>query len=172
MIPTGISASPDGAFHAWVNDSLDVAYHPDLAGEIDKEEEILADLLGITPKQALSVMEWHEEESKKLSGEHRESFGRVIAFIIQSKNPRLAAYGLGIAGGLDQLDGLPSQAELARGLGVTRSLVSHYVTAAADLLGVTITKYRKSEASREIFSESRSWLRRAYAKREAQKNQS
>ena len=150
----GISASPEGAFRAWVGDSMEGAYEPDIAGEIDREEEILADILGVTPKQALRVMAWHEEEKKKVATEHREAFGRVIAFLLQGKNLPVMVHALAFAAGLDQLNGKKSQAEIARELNVTRALVSHYVVGFADILGVTVTKFRKSEGSREKFREA------------------
>jgi hypothetical protein len=162
----GISASPDGAFQAWVGDSLEGAYEPDLASEIDSDEEILADLLGITPAQALRVQAWHEQECKKVAGEHREAFGRIIAFLLQGKNLPVMVHALAFAFGLDQLNGKKSQAQIARELGVTRALVSHYVVGFADILGVEITKFRKSESSRAVFADSRSWLRRAWGKKE------
>ena len=150
----GISASPDGAFQAWVGDSLEGAYEPDLASEIDSEEEILADLLGITPSQALRVKAWHEQECKKVGGEHREAFGRVIAFLLQGKNLPVMVHALAFAAGLDQLNGKKSQAQIARELNCTRALVSHYVVGFADILGVQVTKFRKSESSREKFREA------------------
>jgi mannose/fructose-specific phosphotransferase system component IIA len=150
----GISASPDGAFRAWVGDSIEGAYEPDLASEIDSEEEILADLLGITPAQALRVQAWHEQECKKVAGEHREAFGRVIAFLLQGKNLPVMVHALAFAAGLDQLNGKKSQAQIARELNCTRALVSHYVVGFADILGVQVTKFRKSESSREKFREA------------------
>lgn len=150
----GISASPSGAFSAWVGDSLEQAYEPDLASEIDTEEEILADLLGINPAQARRVMAWQQEESKKVATEHREAFGRVIAFLLQGKNLPVMVHALAFAAGLDQLNGKKSQAQIARELGVTRALVSHYVVGFADILGVQVTKFRKSESSREKFREA------------------
>lgn len=155
MFPNhGISASPDGAFSAWVGDSLEGAYEPDMAGEIDSEEEILADLLGINPAQAKRVLAWHSEESKKVAAEHREAFGRVIAFLLQGKNLPVMVHALAFAAGLDQLNGKKSQSQIARELKVTRALVSHYVVGFADILGVTVTKFRKSEGSREKFREA------------------
>ena len=151
---SGVSASPDGAFRAWVGDSMESAYVPDLASEIDSEEEILADLLGITPPQALRVLKWHKEEAEKLSGAHREQFGHIIASLLTCQNLAVQAQALALCAGLDQLNGRKSQAEIARELGVTRALVSHYVCAFADILGVEVTKFRKSEGSREKFREA------------------
>lgn len=150
----GISASPDGAFRAWVGDSIEGAYEPDLAEEIDTEEEILADLLGINPAQAQRVMAWHAEESKKVATEHREAFGRVIALLLQCKNLPVMVHALAFAAGLDQLNGIKSQSAVAKELGVTRSLMSHYVVGFAEILGVTVTKFRKSDGSREKFREA------------------
>ena len=160
---SGVSASPMGAFRAWVGDSMEGAYEPDYASEIDTEEEILADLLGITPKQALRVMEWHKDECKKVAGEHREAFGRVIAFLLQGKNLPVMVHARAFAAGLDQLNGKKSQAEIARELNCTRALVSHYVVGFADILGVTVTKFRKAESSREKFREAQLNRRRGPA---------
>lgn len=150
----GISASPAGAFRAWVGDSIEGAYEPDMAGEIDTPEEILADELGITPVQARRVMQWHQIESAKVATEHREAFGRVIGFLLQGKNLPVMIHALAFAAGLDQLNGKRSQSEIARELGVTRALVSHYVVGFADILGVQVTKFRKKEASREVYREA------------------
>jgi len=151
---SGVSASPDGAFRAWVGDSFEKAYEPDMASEIDREEEILADLLGITPAAALRVKAWHEEECQKVAGKHREAFGRVIASLLTGQNLGVQAQALALCAGLDELNGRKSQAEIAREFGVTRALVSHYVVAFADILGVVVTKFRKSESSRETFREA------------------
>jgi predicted transcriptional regulator len=59
-----------------------------------------------------------------------------------------------------QLNGKKSQAELARELGVTRALVSHYVVGFADLLGIEVTKFRKSERFQEVFREAQLKRRR------------
>ena len=169
MFPNhGISCTPQAAQANYIRDlklaygrdpdTGEAFYQPDLAREIDTEEEILADLLGITPTQARRVMVWNDQEKKKVAtevaSEHQEAFGRVIAFLLQGKNLPVMVHALAFAAGLDQLNGKKSQAQIARELDVTRSLVSHYVTGFADILGVQVTKFRKSEASREKFRQA------------------
>jgi predicted transcriptional regulator len=80
----------------------------------------------------------------------------VISKLLESSNTRVSLHGLACAGGLDELNGFRSQAEIARELGCTRALVSHYTTAWTDYMSgkdgkFTVTKYRKSEESREVF---------------------
>jgi hypothetical protein len=161
-----ISASPRAAQSAFIRDISSVygtkngdvietegSHTPDYAAEIDKEEDILADLLGITPKQALRVLAWHSEEKKKLAGEHREAFGRVIGFLLRCDNLRVMLPALACSWGLDQVGEKKSQAQFARELGVTRSLFSHYVLAFTDLCNGVVTKFRKAPKTRKIFKE-------------------
>lgn len=124
------------------------AYLPDAEEAIDKPEEILAELLGIKPDQALRVIRWHEDECKKHSMESWEVFGRVIGLLISSKNMGAMVHALAFAAGLDQLNGARSQAQIAKELGCTRALISHYVVGWADVLGIDVTKFKKTDASR------------------------
>jgi predicted transcriptional regulator len=66
------------------------------------------------------------------------------------------ANAIAFAAGLDQLNGKMSQAQVARELGVTRALVSHYTVGVRDVLSgkrdtFDCTKFRKRNSSRETF---------------------
>jgi predicted transcriptional regulator len=153
-----ISASPSGAFQAWSRDALESAYTPDLAAEIDSEEEILADELQCSIPIARRIIEKMHQQRDDHAGNSRELFARVISKLMESSNTRVSLHGLACAGGLDELNGFRSQAEIARELGCTRALVSHYTTAWTDYMSgkdaaFTVTKFRKSEKSRETFRE-------------------
>jgi hypothetical protein len=83
----------------------------------------------------------------------------IINYIIQSRNPTLQVYALAIAFGMDQLNGAHSQSEIARELGVTRALVSHYVLQWRDILaggvgGFDNRTFRKRNSTREIYKKS------------------
>lgn len=106
-------------------------YHHDYAGEIDKEDEILADELGISPEKARGVMEYRDRALR----EHQALIlGRVIGLLLRASNLPAMAHALAFASGLDQLNGAKSQAEVARELGVTRALLSHYTLGVRDVL--------------------------------------
>lgn len=129
-------------------------YHHDYAGEIDQEHEILADELGITPKQAREVMAYRD---KALREHQALILGRVIGLLLETSNLPVMANALAFAAGLDQLNGKRSQAQVARELGVTRALMSHYVLGVRDVLsgkrsGFDNLKFRKRNSSRKTFA--------------------
>jgi hypothetical protein len=92
-----------------------------------------------------------ERERKNMAGLAWEMLGRVIGLLLSAKNLNAQVHALAFAAGLDQLNGKKSQAEIARDLGCTRALISHYVVGWTDVLGLVVTKFRKSEASRETY---------------------
>ena len=153
-----ISSTPHEAFQAWSRDALDSAYTPDIAGDIDTEEEIMAEELNCSLDIARRVIEKMRQQKNDHAGNSRELFARVISKLMESSNTRVSLHGLACAGGLDELNGFRSQAQIARELGCTRALVSHYTTAWADYMSgknaaFSITKFRKSEMSREILKQ-------------------
>lgn len=129
------------------------SYTPDMAELIDKEEEILADELGVNIKQALVIMKMRDAAVVR---NQSLILARVIGLMLQSSNLPVTVHALAIASGLDQLNGAKSQAEIARELGCTRALISHYVIGFRDVLSGKDTnfdclKFRKSQASRKVF---------------------
>lgn len=153
-----ISCTPQESHRAWVNDCLSRAYTPDMAAEIDTEEELLAEELGCSVAIACKVVEKMKQQRQDHAGNSRELFARIISKLMESSNTRVSLHGLACAGGLDELNGFRSQSEIARELGCTRALVSHYTTAWTDYMSgkdaaFSVTKFRKSEKSREVFKE-------------------
>jgi hypothetical protein len=131
------------------------AYWPDIASDIDAPEETLADHLGTTPAVALRVMA-HTERAVRES--QALTLGKVVGLLLETNNLPVMVNAIAFAAGLDQLNGKRSQAQVARELGVTRALVSHYVVGVRDVLSgkattFDCTKFRKSQASRKTFQE-------------------
>jgi hypothetical protein len=127
------------------------SYEPDMAAAIDRPEEILADDLGITLDQAKAVMAMIERVRMEQTA---LALGRVVGWLLAGKHMQVRIYALAFAAGLDQLNGLHSQSEAARQLGVTRALISHYVTSARDAIGINVQKFRKSDRTRETFRQA------------------
>lgn len=127
------------------------AYLPDM--DIDSPAELLADELGTTPAVAakvIAMLESAETRSQALT------LGKVVGLLLETNNLPVMAHAIAFAAGLDQLNGRKSQAEVARELGVTRALVSHYTVGVRDVLSgkrdtFDCTKFRKSNSSRETF---------------------
>jgi predicted transcriptional regulator len=129
------------------------SYTVDLASELDSQEEILADELEISVAKARLILRRIKAEVSKNKS---ISLASAIGIIIQSYNCPLVIYAVAVASGLNELNGIRSQSEIARELGCTRALVSYYVLGIRDLLSGSGTdfdclKYRKSQKSREVF---------------------
>jgi len=167
-----ISSTPQEAFRAYANDVAESAYTPDYAAEIDDEASIMAESFFWYAQNKIPVgklsIPWNEmkdfievagewgievrnQERENLAGKSWEMLGRVIGLLLGAKNLAAQVHALAFAAGLDQLNGKRSQAEIARELGCTRALISHYTVGWADVLGISITKFRKSESSRETY---------------------
>ena len=129
------------------------SYTPDMAELIDKEWEIIADDIGVSIAQALMIMKLRDDAVMR---NQALILARVIGIMLQSSNMPVSVHALAIAAGLDQLNGAKSQAEIALELGCTRSLISHHVISYRDILSgkdsnFDCMKFRKSQASREVF---------------------
>jgi hypothetical protein len=146
---------PSESARLYAQNQADPAYWPDIASDIDAPEETLADHLGTTPAVALRVMA-HTEAAVRES--QALTLGKVVGLLLETNNLPVMAHAIAFAAGLDQLNGKRSQAQVARELGVTRALVSHYVVGVRDVLSgkatkFDCTKFRKSQSSRKTFQE-------------------
>jgi len=131
------------------------SYEPDMAELIDTEEEILADRYNVSLKVARMII-----NDRKSAGIPHAALilGNVIGQLLTNKNTPVMVNALAIAAGLDQLNGAKSEKQIADELGVTRSLLSHYVVGWRDLLSgkeyqFDITKIRKNNRTRETYAE-------------------
>jgi hypothetical protein len=131
------------------------SYTPDMAAEIDKPVEIAADRYGVSLKVAATILLDIDAASRRLQA---ETLGAVIGTLISGSNLQAKVHALAIAFGLDALNGFHSQSEIARQLGCTRALISHYVTAWRDVLAggagaFDCLKFRKRNSTRQTFSD-------------------
>lgn len=141
--------------NAYKRNVLAQSYTPDMAELIDTEQEIIADDLGISLKQADAVIAYAANLARR---QQAEILAKVIGMLLTGKNLPVQVHSLAIAFGLDELNGAHSQSEVAKQLGVTRALISHYVIGWRDILaggigGFDCTKFRKKNTARPIYAE-------------------
>jgi hypothetical protein len=135
-----------------VEKHFDSSTTPDMAEEIDKPEEILAEKLGISKMAALRVLEWHAGEVASESKRARRFLIAIIlAELMPTKPGNLESIVLGLmfASGTAAFAQLGSQSDAAKRMTrsikcphcgkshqqtVTRALISHYTLRWADKL--------------------------------------
>jgi hypothetical protein len=132
------------------------SYEPDMAEMIDLPEEIIADEYGVSLAVAKRILSDREDLARRGQAQILAS---VIGLLIQSRNINVQVHALAIAFGMDQLNGAHSQSEIARELGVTRALVSHYVLAWRDVLAGGIgafdnRTFRKRDSTRKTYAKA------------------
>ena len=134
------------------------------AFDVDRPEWKLAEELNLGLEEATRVLEWHQVALiREIEWAKAEQLNLIVSFLCKpSGNLRAVVRALALATGLAELNGTHSQAEVARELGVTRALVSYYVTTWADLLKINVFKFRKGSSSRETYREAAktSWAKR------------
>ena len=137
---------------------------PDSAFDVDRPEWKLAEELCLGLEDAEKVHAWHLSTiAREIQWAKAEQLNLIVSFLCKpTKNLRALVRGLALATGLAELNGTHSQAEVARELGVTRALMSYYVTTWADLLKINVFKFRKGSSSRETYraAATKSWAKR------------
>ena len=131
------------------------SYTPDMAAEIDTPAEIAADKYGVSIKTANVILVDIDDASRRRQA---ETLGAIIGTLISGSNLQAKVHALALAFGLDQLNGFHSQSEVARQIGCTRALISHYVVSWRDVLAgnggaFDCIKFRKHNATRQTFSD-------------------
>jgi hypothetical protein len=129
------------------------SYEPDIAALIDTEEEIVADRYGVGLGMARMIIADRDNATRH---NQAEVLSAIIGHLIAGNNMPAKVYSLAIAFGLDQLNGFHSQSEIARQLGCTRALISHYVLGWRDVLAggpgaFDCMKFRKHNETRETY---------------------
>lgn len=131
------------------------SYEPDMAALIDTAEEIAADEYGVDLPTARRILSDRQDVVRRSQA---EMLAKVIGLLLQSRNPNVQVHALAIAYGMDELNGAHSQSEVARKLGVTRALMSHYVLGWRDLLagGIVVAfdnlTFRKRNSTRKTYA--------------------
>jgi len=141
-----------------LNGSVDGSYSVDHASEIDSLEEWMMEEWLVSERQAKLIIAWHRSEVDSAATEiFCEKVGRLFCYLLESfDNLKVAVYAFLLATGMDELNGVRSQAEVARICGVTRALVSVYVLKISDFFGFKVMNFRKRNDTRQVFSQSAS----------------
>ena len=132
--------------------------------QLDTEVDLICEQLGVGPALARAIKQYKDHAmAESVDWEVAQILSKVLSeFTRPCKNPVARTYGLIFAAGLDQVNSCHSQAEIARKIGCTRALISHYTTVWADKIRLGVFKFRKSERSRSVFSEAQTlaWSKR------------
>ena len=131
------------------------SYTPDFAAEIDTEQEIIADEMGVSMRQAALIIKFRDNAVRR---EQAVMLGSGVGLLIRAKNLPAMVHALAIAFGLDELNGAHSQSEIAKSIGCTRALISHYVVGWRDVLAGNVAafdclKFRKHDSTRATYKE-------------------
>jgi hypothetical protein len=133
------------------------SYTPDMAALIDRDDEIIADDYGVDLPTARRILRDRLDTARRGQA---EMLANVIGLLLASRNMPVMVHSLAIAFGMDQLNGARSQSEIARALGVSRALVSHYVLSWRDgLMGggvgaFDLRTYRKRNTARKTYAKA------------------
>lgn len=142
-------------------------YYDDLS-EIDTEVDTICEELGVGPGLARRIKEYKDAAmTEAVDWEVAQILSKVLSeFTRPCKNPQARAFGLIFAAGLDEANAIHSQAEVARKIGCTRALISHYTTDWADKIRLGVFKFRKAESSRATFrqAQKKAWAENRKAK--------
>jgi hypothetical protein len=123
----------------------------------DKEEERIADQLGVPLSLAAKIRAYKDEAlAESIDWEVSQILSKVLSELIRpgGRNIRARLYGLIFATGLDEVNNIKSQNQIAREIKCTRALISHYTTDWADKIRLGVFKFRKCEDSRQTFQKS------------------
>jgi len=129
------------------------SYTPDFAAEIDTEQEIIADEIGVSMRQAALIIRFRDNAVRRGQA---EMLADVVGVLIRAKNLPAMVHALAIAFGLNELNSAHSQSEIAKKIGCTRALISHYVVGWRDVLAGNAAafdclKFRKHDSTRETY---------------------
>lgn len=132
--------------------------------EIDTEVDLICEQLSVGPALARAIKDYKDAAiAESVDWEVAQILSKVLSeFTRPCKNLRARVYGLIFAAGLDEANSIHSQAEIARQIGCTRALISHYTTDWADKIRLGVFKFRKAERTRAVFSEAQkeAWSKR------------
>jgi hypothetical protein len=127
-------------------------YYDDFS-KIDSEVDLICETLGVGPSLARQIKDYKDHAvAESVDWEVAQILTKVLSeFTRPCKNLRARVFGLIFAAGLDEANAIHSQAEIARKIGCTRALISHYTTDWADKIRLGVFKFRKVESSRPTF---------------------
>lgn len=107
------------------SDLPEMSEWPDMAAEVDRDEDDLAEKFGMGIAQARQLAaEISARVQAKVQGIEARLLARIAANFVESPNPKLCAAGLIFAGGLDSIYGFNSMRSWAAANNVSVAAVS------------------------------------------------
>lgn len=159
----GVLDAPDdshevgGHSPAQVSDLADtslVGFTPDFAEEIDGLADTLADELGVSGSVARRFLAWHQKTlTETLRTREADLLGIVVGGLLAAKNIRIASAALAFASNMAAANGLGSQAEYARKINVSRTIMSKAVLAWKRQFDLIPSPYQKTDEACATYSE-------------------
>jgi hypothetical protein len=131
----------------------------------DSPIEIIADKFGVSMKTAQKIHTWHEQDKETESTERENRRTQtIVAGILLSNTPKLAAAGLAFAVSLDDLNNI-NQSEFAKQNHISRSNVSKETKRWQRLLNLKTSVHQKSSAACKEYSKTATtnhWRKKIY----------
>ena len=131
-----------------------VGFTPDIAADIDGMDDILADQFGVPHVTAKAILAWHQQTLiETLRTREADLLSIVVGGLLAAKNIRIASAALAFASNMAAANGLGCQAEYARKLGVSRTIMSKAVLSWKRQFGLLQSPYQKTEEACATYSE-------------------
>lgn len=125
----------------------------DLAAELDGHAGPIADRFDIPLHVAREILDWHVAGVEASMRTHEaDLLSIVVGGLLASNNIKIAAAGLAFAGGMEAANGLGSQAQYARKLGVSRTILSKAVRSWAEQLNLRTNVWQKTPEACATYS--------------------
>ncbi len=116
-------------------------HSPDAKGDIAESSRASSEdhAIGAEPELATS-------SDSQLST--HEVISRIVGLLIAAPNVRLSAYALAFAANLNALNGLGTQGDAARAIGVSATILSRRIEETRELLGLPRSAHQKGDPAR------------------------
>jgi hypothetical protein len=132
----------------------------------DSEGDVIAEALDLSDDAAAQIRDWieakvAEETEKRVSA----SIQRIVSVFLSAPNVRIAAGGLAFAAQLSALNGIGTQTEYARKIGVSKGAISKSTRFWKELLNLPSNPHMKSDPACESYSKAQStshWRKKLY----------
>lgn len=129
----------------------------DLAEAVDSMEDMLEEQFGISPSLADRIAGWHRSVvAEEVEREKAVQLNRMASLLIRPSNDlKAVVYGLCLAAGLSDLNGVKSGADVSRALGKHRATISFWKRTWQKLLGLRNETYGKNDVAKEKYRVAR-----------------
>ena len=129
----------------------------DISASVDHLEDSLEEKFELEDWQAIGIAAWHRSVVQHEADlEKSLLLNRIVSLLIRPAHDIQAViYGLCLAAGLSDLNGLKCGADIARRLGKHRASISYWKRTWQKLLGLKNETYGKSDEAKEKYRTAR-----------------